>query len=301
MSSPSSEQMSSSQTRFLYWFSGLLPIVTSVITPLTAYWSLTRRPGTAVSRYNDVLHEVTRQFVSGHIGLISYFGGAAIVRSSMERNRENRFASWSPAEKDTAMIVGGGLVSVLGYAGLRPLLSTNLHHFFQKNEVGVTKSRLHNPEMSGIKKGLLDLLDKRFMQGSVPIPGRLAIYSSLLLGVAFSATAALLGGALPRLLKKKPVEPIGFSLFSPPLAAPMTPASPLWAANLARPMPFQAFGAEFPRSANQDVFAFNAKPEPYAASPFQASLPQKPAVFSPTTSARPQPLRLQGFAGRTVI
>lgn len=104
------------QTRFVYLFNGLAPIATSVATPIVTYLQLRRKPLSESQRKLLLIQEVARQMVSCSIGLISYFGGAMLTGRLVK----------NAARKSLAQIVGGTLISFLGYGFVRPMISTEL-------------------------------------------------------------------------------------------------------------------------------------------------------------------------------
>src|SRR5687767_3039480 len=85
-SSPSNpaDHLSPGQAQFVYWFNGLFPITSCILTPLTTYRKTLTESISDVQRCNKLLHEVSRQFVSGSIGLVCYFVGGELTRKVLD-------------------------------------------------------------------------------------------------------------------------------------------------------------------------------------------------------------------------
>ena len=64
MSSPNT-QLSPSHARFVYWFSGLAPIATNVVTPMMVYARVRKQPLTVMRRQEMVMQEVARLQADG--------------------------------------------------------------------------------------------------------------------------------------------------------------------------------------------------------------------------------------------
>ncbi len=148
MSSPDSKpslasnvSLSPSQASFVYWLNGLAPILTSIMTPLSAYWTLRTKPATVIQKYNQQVNEVVRQFVSGTVGLVGYFGGGESTKallSGLSHFQDKKDGpGLSEASKQVLMIVGGTVISFIGYAFIRPKISTELICKLLKQEDGL--------------------------------------------------------------------------------------------------------------------------------------------------------------------
>jgi hypothetical protein len=157
----SSTQFSPSHARFVYWFSGLAPVATNVVTPLMVYARVRRQPLTALKRQEMVMQEMARQVVSGSIGLLTYFGGGHLTKSLIELFTGKNNDRIDESAKQTAMLVGGTLLSFIGYGFIRPLFSTDiiLHWLGQRGEgkaPSLSKSSLSKVgKVSGRKIGIL--------------------------------------------------------------------------------------------------------------------------------------------------
>lgn len=144
----------------LYWLTGLAPIVTNVVTPLMVFLDLRyfkKEAPLLIEQYNQQVQELSRQFISGTIGIVSYFGGGEITRGVL--NLLNIFGfkygpnktSGNPVDdsrQKVTMLLGGMAMSFIGFAIVRPLLSIRLIFQFKKAE-GV-KAALTGKELNAI-------------------------------------------------------------------------------------------------------------------------------------------------------
>jgi hypothetical protein len=142
MSSPqvASDNLSPAQASFIYWLNGLAQVATNIVTPLVVYWRMRNMPQGPLVKYNQQVNEVVRQFISGTIGLVSYFGGGELTRGLINGSLGLKKSNMDDASKHVAMIVGGVLASFIGFAFVRPYISTNLICKFLKQERGVEAS-----------------------------------------------------------------------------------------------------------------------------------------------------------------
>jgi len=145
----------------LYWLTGLAPIATNVVTPLMVFWQLRRGNKAPMVKYNQQVNEVGRQFVSGTIGLVSYFGGGEVTRGILKGLNGIGFNVGQPvcqqngqnpddSGQKVAMLLGGILMSFVGFAVIRPWVSTQLICKFLKKEAGVEVA-LTEPQYQTIK------------------------------------------------------------------------------------------------------------------------------------------------------
>jgi hypothetical protein len=158
--SSSNTQLSPSHARFVYWFSGLAPIATNIVTPLMVYARVRQQPITVVRRQEMVMQEVARQVVSGTIGILTYFGGGHFTKSMIELLTGKKNERINESTKQVAMLVGGTALSFIGYGFIRPLFSTDilLNWFGQKNGGTISKSALTQVgKLSGRKMGVLSM------------------------------------------------------------------------------------------------------------------------------------------------
>ena len=125
MSSPNI-QLSPSHARFVYWFSGLAPIATNVVTPIMVYARVRKQPLTVMRRQEMVMQEMARQVVSGTIGILTYFGGGHFTKSLIELVSGKKNDRINESTKQVAMLVGGTALSFIGYGFIRPLFSTDI-------------------------------------------------------------------------------------------------------------------------------------------------------------------------------
>lgn len=137
-------QLSPAQASFVYWLNGLAPVLTSIVTPLATYWVLRKKPDkTAIQKYNQQVNEVVRQFVSGTVGLVGYFGGGETTKGLLDGAGKlfPDSAKMDEASKQVLMIVGGTLISFLGYAFIRPKISTDLIcNLLKQEDTGLKRS-----------------------------------------------------------------------------------------------------------------------------------------------------------------
>ncbi|WP_373533011.1 hypothetical protein [Vampirovibrio sp.] len=135
-----STELSPAQARFVYWLNGLAPVATNIVTPFVVFLTMMlgkNKTKPVFTKYNQQVNEVVRQFVSGTIGLISYFGGGELTKSALNRVFDEHNQPMSEASKQVAMIVGGVAMSFIGFAFVRPYISTDLICKFLKQEKGL--------------------------------------------------------------------------------------------------------------------------------------------------------------------
>jgi hypothetical protein len=215
------------QARFVYWFNGLFPILTSIITPLTVYRKVLRKPNISdVQRYNDLLQEVSRQFVSGTIGLISYFGGGVLTRGLMETIWKRSGSSGSestPEDNHLKMLIGGQVLSFIGYSFVRPWLATDILYMLRKRATPEGKvAGPTEPARSLWRKSVVDWVDRHLMQDGMPRLGKAALFSFLSLGVYLNALAFGIYG-LSRLFHARTDKAASLPNSTPPAPPPISP------------------------------------------------------------------------------
>lgn len=137
---PKQSELSPAQARFVYWLNGLAPVVTNVITPLVVFWKMGGSSKLPLVKYNQQVNEVVRQFISGTIGLVSYFGGGELTKGALNRVFDKNGRTLDESSKQVAMIVGGVAMSFIGFAFVRPYVSTELICKFLKQEKGLEQS-----------------------------------------------------------------------------------------------------------------------------------------------------------------
>lgn len=174
--SPSNTQLSTSQARFVYWLNGLAPVATNIVTPFVVFLTMTigkNKAQPVLTKYNQQVNEAVRQFVSGTIGLLSYFGGGELTKGALNRVFDEHDQRMSESSRQVAMIVGGVTMSFLGFAFVRPYISTDLICKFLKQEKGleheVAQDKIRQilkeacPTPQSLQKGL-NLLDDTLKQ-----------------------------------------------------------------------------------------------------------------------------------------
>jgi hypothetical protein len=110
-----------------------------------------KQPQTLLSKYNMQVNEVVRQLISGTIGLVSYFGGGELTRALVNRTFKDDRNALDDATKQVAMIAGGVAASFIGFAFVRPYVSTELICKFLKREEGI-EARFSEGEVQSILK-----------------------------------------------------------------------------------------------------------------------------------------------------
>jgi hypothetical protein len=99
----------------MYWVGGLAPLATNVVTPMI---TRARFQHTALSpdeQRKNVLQESSRQLVSAMTHLLTYFGSSLLLRRYLKGDNQNM-----------ALFLMGTLSSFVGYAFIRPLISSEL-------------------------------------------------------------------------------------------------------------------------------------------------------------------------------
>jgi hypothetical protein len=151
---------SAKQANQMYWLTGLAPVATNLVTPLMVFWRMRSLDKTLMVKYNQQVNEVGRQFISGTIGLLSYFGGGELTRGALNA------MGWIKApnqkrgsEQQVGMMLGGTLMLFFGYAIVRPMISTTFICKFLKEE---------GQEIALNKAQILAVLEKARNQGVRP-------------------------------------------------------------------------------------------------------------------------------------
>lgn len=143
----------------LYWLMGLAPIATNIVTPLMVFWQMRTQGKNLMVKYNQQVNEVVRQFVSGTIGLVSYFGGGELTRGMLnvlngigirlgQPIQSSNGRSQDDSNQKVAMLLGGIVMSFIGFAVIRPWIGTRLICKFLKEE-GV-EAVLTKPQLDAI-------------------------------------------------------------------------------------------------------------------------------------------------------
>lgn len=196
LSSPTTgqnSQLSPAQASFVYWLNGLAPILTSIVTPLATYWTLRKKPDkTVIQKYNQQVNEVVRQFVSGTVGLVGYFGGGETTKGLLN-GLGGLFkgpAPMSESTKQVCMIVGGTVISFIGYAFIRPKISTELICKLLKQEEGQAMRTRNAVTRCDWMQRVQEWVDKTLVPDGKPQLRKTALVSAGFL------TAYLGGGAL---------------------------------------------------------------------------------------------------------
>lgn|GEM_PF-3004369 len=120
----------------MYWATGLASIASNIVIPMVVYLSLRKSSKTPVEKYNLLVNEIGRQFISGSVGLLSFFAGGALVRAGLnfynkQKSSQNQM---DEGDKHLYMLVGAIATKFISSALLKPLLSTQLILQFLEKE-----------------------------------------------------------------------------------------------------------------------------------------------------------------------
>jgi hypothetical protein len=120
----------------MYWATGLASIASNIVIPLVVYFSLRRSSKTPIEQYNLLVNEIGRQFISGSVGLLSFFGGGILIRSVInfydkQKSSQNKM---DEGDKHLYMLVGAIAAKFISSALIKPLLSTQLILQFLERE-----------------------------------------------------------------------------------------------------------------------------------------------------------------------
>jgi len=120
----------------MYWATGLASIVSNIVIPLVVYLSLRKSSKTPIEKYNLLLNEIGRQFISGSMGLLSFFGGGALVRAGINFYNKQKSSQnqTNDGDKHLYMLLGAIVTKFISSALLKPLLSTRLILQFLEKE-----------------------------------------------------------------------------------------------------------------------------------------------------------------------
>jgi hypothetical protein len=222
----------SQQDRSLFWFVGLFPILTSIVTPLTLYYKVKKKPNASdIQRYNDLLQEFCRQVVSGTVGLLSYFGGGGLTRAlaNLMPSHKKEASDQLAEQKDQhdKMVKGGMILSFVGYGLVRPFVSTDILYLLRKSEAPQSARSTAKP-LPRWQSELQHWVDRRLLAHGQPQLGKTAVLSVVSLGAYLGGLALAIYG-VSRLFR----QPEATSSPAPSPQSPVTAApSPLQAARL---------------------------------------------------------------------
>lgn len=246
------------QAEFIYWFNGIMPVLTNVVTPIVTFWSCRRNSISSSAKYNQVITEIARQFVSGTLGLFAYFGGGEMARNVMNWAKPQETKGQSPsAPRELSMIIGAGLMGFVAYSFVRPFVATKLvsEYLIQKSPQELKALKHKILESSGsrlapsllsmkLKLGMNSLMDKHFAANSEhPLIGKAAWVSTGLLG--FYLCTLIAGIKLldkisgqKAVTQNRPVSSPPDQFASPSLGKPKMPDSYLPLSQAALPRPY---------------------------------------------------------------
>jgi len=284
MSSPlASDNDARSNSRLatqLYWLTGLAPIATNVVTPLFVALQLRylKKIPSPLEQYNQQVQELSRQFISGTIGLVSYFGGGEITRGVLnslnifgfklgpDKTHEAGFQLDDSRQK-VSMLLGGMAMSFIGFAIIRPMISTRLIYQFKKAEgikaaltgeqlkeirlqaksraeehaltdrklAEVVQKEIGGDQDSGVlMRKIHGWVDRNLFENGVPKLGKTVGVSTLALTAWLTALAGVfyaLSKALGSIKETRAKLPVSHPLYRPPTAiqgySPTSLAAPM--------------------------------------------------------------------------
>jgi len=135
---------SKSKEQQMYWATGVASIISNIVIPTVVYLSLGKSSKTPIEKYNLLLNEIGRQFISGSIGLLSFFGGGALVRAGINFYNKQKTSQkqMDEGDKHLYMLLGAIATKFISSALLKPLLSTQLILQFLEKEKTATSLSL---------------------------------------------------------------------------------------------------------------------------------------------------------------
>ena len=115
-----------SQTRFLYWFTGLSPIATALVTPFMVYFHVRKSPLNAIQRQEMVMQEVSRQITGCALGLLTYFAGGRFTGNLVNIITGHSQRAVNDDERNTLKVVGGTALGFVAWSFVRPKIGTDM-------------------------------------------------------------------------------------------------------------------------------------------------------------------------------
>ncbi|MBY0404995.1 MAG: hypothetical protein K2X66_13935 [Cyanobacteria bacterium] len=103
------------QQQIMYWVGGLSPLATNLVTPWVTYLRFKHSKLPEREKNFNVKQEIARQFVSAALQVTSFFGGAWLFGKMGGKNA-----------KTMVEFLGGVLFAFLGYAFIRPMISSEI-------------------------------------------------------------------------------------------------------------------------------------------------------------------------------
>ncbi len=226
----SNDSLSTGQAKFLYWFTGLIPIP-KALTPLATYWGDIRKPlydnlepGKKAARlYQNVVTDVGRQAVTCSFQLASYFIGGDVIAAIFQGFSDD-------AATKHVIVQGSSLLLQVGATILsRPFGASQLIGLCQQEEspIATVKGRWKLRVNSWINGHLRAAGTQHLLPGKAAAiaTGTLAVYLSSLVGVLYSISS-LLEKAFPQIYK--PTEPPAGQTDSLSVPAINRQAQPTW-------------------------------------------------------------------------
>jgi hypothetical protein len=103
------------QQQIMYWVGGLSPLATNLVTPWVTYLRFKHSKLPEREKNFNVKQEIARQLVSAALQVTSFFGGAWLFGKMGGKN-----------SKTMVEFLGGVLFAFLGYAFIRPMISSEI-------------------------------------------------------------------------------------------------------------------------------------------------------------------------------
>jgi hypothetical protein len=244
----------------MYWATGLASIASNIVIPLIVYLSLRKSNKTPIEKYNLLVNEIGRQFISGSMGLLSFFAGGALVRAGINfyNKQKSPQNQTNEGDKHLYMLLGAIVTKFVSSALLKPLLSTQLIlQFLEKEKTPISlpvaqvqkllsesrsievatdklsdlSNQIPKPiEVQGkFTQGLLQLMRKHFFDASnQPKIGKFTAIAITAKAAWLSVLAlAIYGITKSNPTKNKPLKSNSDNGQSNSLSQPLTPLTPL--------------------------------------------------------------------------
>jgi hypothetical protein len=240
--SPSDSQsnvtLSPAQAKFLYWFTGLIPIP-KALTPLATYWGDVRKPHydnllpavKAARLYHNVVTDVGRQTVTCTFQLVSYFVGGNLIKLGLRQVSppQEDMTSKDEARQQVIVQVSSLLIQVAATILSRPFGASQLIRLFHQEEKPAASAGGKWQERANqlINKHLRDAKTQHLLPGKAALlaTGGIAVYLGTLVAALYGLST-LLEKAFPASYNPKkthkptennhpPQAPTPFSVQSP--------------------------------------------------------------------------------------
>lgn len=296
--SQSSVTLSPAQAKFLYWFTGLIPIP-KALTPLATYWGDVRKPHydnllpavKAARLYHNVVTDVGRQTVTCTFQLVSYFVGGNLIKLGLHQVSppKDDMTSKDEARQQVIVQVASLLIQVAATILSRPFGASQLIRLFHQEEKpgSPTGGKWQAKANQLINQHLRDAKTQHLLPGKAALlaTGGIAVYLGTLVAALYGLSTllekAFPGSYNPKKTHKPPVNnnsqqtPAPFSVQSSP--SPFDTMSSSGNAFPSAPPPWSQSNFSMPNAGSG-----NLAPS-YAMSTLPQSLPPRPPL-PPLTS-----------------